>query len=231
MTSETNAPGAPEPGDPGERSRRIADRLATSGVVAVLRSRDAARYQSAVETLVDEGIRAIEITLTAPEALTALADIASWLPADVVLGAGTVLTETELARAVDAGAQFVVSPLLAPSVLRAGFARGIPTIPGALTPTELQQAGRLGAGLVKLFPASAVGPRYLADVRGPLPGLAIMPTGGIGLRDVADWIRAGAHAVGLGGPLLGDALDGGDLRNLRIRAGTALDQVASARAT
>jgi 2-dehydro-3-deoxyphosphogluconate aldolase / (4S)-4-hydroxy-2-oxoglutarate aldolase len=106
---------------------------------------------------------------------------------------------------------------------------GVPFYPGGLTPTEIFQAARSGAPLVKLFPAAAVGPRYLKDLHGPLPGVRIMPTGGIGIDDVAAWLSAGAAAVGLGGPLIGDAASGGSLSALADRARRAADAVGFAR--
>ncbi len=200
-----------------------------SGVVAVLRASTADRFAAVTEVLVEEGITAIEVTLTSAGALDAIAELTRDLPAHVTLGAGTVL-DTDAAKAcVDAGARFLVAPVLVPDVSAVGAGAGVPTYPGALTPTEVLTASRAGAPVVKLFPGSAVGPAYIKDLHGPLPGVRIMPTGGIGLDDITGWLTAGAVAVGLGGPLLGDATSGGDLAALRDRARRAADAVRSAR--
>jgi 2-dehydro-3-deoxyphosphogluconate aldolase/(4S)-4-hydroxy-2-oxoglutarate aldolase len=132
---------------------------------------------------------------------------------------GTVLTAEEVDRAVDAGAQFVVSPSVVPEVIEAAARHGIASYPGAFTPTEIHTAWTAGASAVKLFPGGALGPSYLKAVRAPLPDIPLIPTGGVDVSTVGDWLDAGAVAVGLGGPLIGDALrPGGDLDALAERA-------------
>jgi 2-dehydro-3-deoxyphosphogluconate aldolase/(4S)-4-hydroxy-2-oxoglutarate aldolase len=200
-----------------------------SGVVAVLRASTADGFAAVADVLVEAGITALEVTLTSRGALAAIAGLVRQLPPEVVVGAGTVLTADEARACVDAGAACLVAPVLVPDVSAVGTTAGIPTYPGALTPTEVLTASRGGAPVVKLFPASAVGPRYLKDLAGPLPGVRIMPTGGIDLSDIATWLTAGAVSVGLGGPLLGDAAAGGSLAALRDRARRAVDAVAFAR--
>jgi 2-dehydro-3-deoxyphosphogluconate aldolase/(4S)-4-hydroxy-2-oxoglutarate aldolase len=200
-----------------------------SGVVAVLRAATADGFAAVADVLVDAGITALEVTLTSRGALSAIGGLVRQLPANAVVGAGTVLTADEAKACVDAGASFLVSPVLVPDVAAVGIAAGVPAYPGALTPTEVFAAGRGGAQLVKLFPASTVGPRYVKDLHGPLPGVRIMPTGGIDLADVAAWLGAGAVCVGLGSQLLGDAAAGGSLAGLRDRARRAVDAVAFAR--
>jgi 2-dehydro-3-deoxyphosphogluconate aldolase/(4S)-4-hydroxy-2-oxoglutarate aldolase len=200
-----------------------------SGVVAVLRAADARRFAAVTDVLVEEGVTAIEVTLTSAGAVDALAALTRDLPAHVTVGAGTVLDADAARACVDAGARFLVAPVLVPEVSAVGAGAGVPTYPGALTPTEVFAAHRGGAPVVKLFPGSAVGPRYVTDLRGPLPDVRLMPTGGIGLDDIGAWLAAGAVAVGLGGPLLGDAADGGDLAALRDRARRAVAAVAAAR--
>jgi 2-dehydro-3-deoxyphosphogluconate aldolase / (4S)-4-hydroxy-2-oxoglutarate aldolase len=199
--------------------------IARSGVVAVLRARTADGFAAVADVLVSSGITAIEVTLTSRGAVDALAGLRRMLPPVAVVGAGTVLTADQAKASVDAGAQFLVSPVL--DLTLGDF--GVPFYPGGLTPTEIHQAARSGAELVKLFPAAAVGPRYIKDLHGPLPGVRLMPTGGIDVADVAAWLDAGATAVGLGGPLIGDAASGGDLQGLADRARRAADAVAFAR--
>lgn len=196
-----------------------------SGVVAVLRAATADGFAAMADVLVSAGITAIEVTLTSRGAIGALAGLRRQLPPTAVVGAGTVLTADDAKAAVDAGAAFLVSPVLDLSL----SGMGVPFYPGGLTPSEIFRAAQSGAPLVKLFPAAAVGPRYVRDLHGPLPGVRIMPTGGIGIDDVAAWLTAGAAAVGLGGPLIGDAASGGSMTALADRARRAADAVVFAR--
>ncbi|BCJ55297.1 hypothetical protein Asp14428_67720 [Actinoplanes sp. NBRC 14428] len=203
----------------------VTEAIVRSGVVAVLRAPTADAFSAVADVLVESGITALEVTLTSKGALEALAGLCRQLPPHVVVGAGTVLSADDAEASIDAGAAFLVSPVAVPGVEGAG----VPFYPGAFTPSEIFAAARTGAPLVKLFPASAVGPRYLKDLHGPLPDVRIMPTGGIEIADVAAWLGAGAAAVGLGGPLLGDAASGGSLARLADRARRAADAVAYAR--
>lgn len=207
----------------------VKERIRRSGVVAVLRAHDASHFVPVALTLVEAGVSAIEVTLTARHALEALAALRGEVHRDVVVGAGTVLSERDAAAAMQAGADFLVAPSLVPEVVRLGLSASTPVYPGALTPSEFVAARQSGADLVKLFPASVMGTGYLRDLKGPLPDIDVMPTGGIRLEDVANWLSAGAVAVGLGGPLLGDSLEGGSVDALRRRIGTTLEQVLAAR--
>ncbi|GIF09982.1 bifunctional 4-hydroxy-2-oxoglutarate aldolase/2-dehydro-3-deoxy-phosphogluconate aldolase [Actinoplanes teichomyceticus] len=195
-----------------------------SGLVAILRAPTAGGFSAVADVLVSAGITALEVTLTSKGAIDAIAGLRRQLPAGTVIGAGTVLTPDDARAAVDAGAAFLVSP-----VLDTLAGQSVPCYPGAYTPTEVYRAHLAGAPLVKLFPAGGLRPGYLKDLRGPLPDVRILPTGGIGLDDITDWLRAGAAAVGLGGPLIGDAATGGSLTALAARAKRALDAVAFAR--
>ena len=196
--------------------------LTQGRIVAVLRAASGEHFRSAADVLVAEGVRCIEVTLTGEGAMDALTAIVRNAPGDVAVGAGSVMS-TELAeQAIGAGAQFLVSPVTQPAVMAVGREASVPTYPGALTPTEILTASEAGAPLVKLFPASTVGPGYIKDLHGPMPHAKIMPTGGIAIADIGSWLRAGAVAVGLGGPLLGDALAGGSLRDLAERARLAV---------
>jgi 2-dehydro-3-deoxyphosphogluconate aldolase/(4S)-4-hydroxy-2-oxoglutarate aldolase len=195
--------------------------LLATRVVAILRAGDSARAEAVVDVLVDGGIRCIELTMTTPGALDVVERLAARVADVVDLGVGTVLTAAEVDRAVDAGACFVVSPSVVPAVIGAATRHGIASYPGALTPTEIHGAWSLGASAVKLFPAGSFGPGYLAALRAPLPDIPIVPTGGIGAGEAAAWLDAGAAALGMGGPLIGDAMTAtGDLGALaeRVRA-------------
>jgi 2-dehydro-3-deoxyphosphogluconate aldolase/(4S)-4-hydroxy-2-oxoglutarate aldolase len=201
-----------------------------SGVVAILRAASAQHFARITETLLENGVRAIEVTLTTPGAVGAITELAEAFGNDAVIGAGTVLTADQAERCVDAGAKFLVSPGAAPDVVAAARIAGVAAYPGAFTPTEVLQAHHGGATAVKLFPASVLGPRFVRDLRGPLPEIEFLPSGGIGIDEVAAWIHAGAKAVGLGGPLLGSAVRDGPDAALADRARRVLAAVAEGRA-
>ncbi len=179
----------------------VLDQLLASGVIAVLRAREAKGLTAVARALHDGGVRALEITLTTPGAVAGIAELAH-AEDGMLVGAGTVLDAAAARSVLDAGARFVVSPTLEPDVIRLCRDHNVPCIPGAFTPTEILQAWRAGAALVKLFPAAAVGPGFVRDVLAPLPFLRIVPSGGVTLDSVGDWIRAGAAAVSLGSALL-----------------------------
>jgi 2-dehydro-3-deoxyphosphogluconate aldolase/(4S)-4-hydroxy-2-oxoglutarate aldolase len=184
-------------------------------VVAILRARTARHLVPAAEVLAEEGIRAIEFPVTTPGALEAVTEARQRLGEHVVVGAGTVLDGDCARRAIDAGARLLVSPGLCPGALRHGRSQGIPVLPGTFTASEVLRAAELGARIVKLFPADAAGPSYLAALLAPLPSMRAVPTGGVQLADVARWLAAGAAALGLGAPMHGDTLETGDMRALR----------------
>jgi 2-dehydro-3-deoxyphosphogluconate aldolase / (4S)-4-hydroxy-2-oxoglutarate aldolase len=203
--------------------------LVATGIVAIARAASVSRVEAAVEALVGAGVTCIEVTLTAPGAIESIASLVANYGSSACIGAGTVLTTDDASACIEAGAAFLVSPSAVPEVVELAAARGVPCLPGALTPTEIVAAWRSGAAAVKLFPASLGGARYLRDVRAPLPDIPLVPTGGIAIDDVAGYIAAGAVAIGVGGPLFGDALDGGDLDALAARARRFLVVVAEAR--
>ena len=184
------------------------DLLRQERLVAVLRSVHTTHYESVVEQLITQGIRVIELTLTATDPYATLARVNERFGSAAIVGMGTLLTRQDAIDAINAGARFLVTPLLVPDVIAVARQRGVPVIAGALSPTEIYQAVSQGANAVKVFPASAVGPRYLREIAGPLPGLALMPSGGVDVDDVGPWLAAGAAAVSLGGSLIGRALDG-----------------------
>jgi 2-dehydro-3-deoxyphosphogluconate aldolase / (4S)-4-hydroxy-2-oxoglutarate aldolase len=201
----------------------VLDPLLASGVIAVLRSREAKGLTQVAQALHDGGVRALEITLTTPGAVAGIAELAHGGDG-MLVGAGTVLDAAAARSVVDAGARFVVSPVLEPEVIRVCRDHNVPCIPGAFTPTEILQAWRAGAALVKLFPAAAVGPGFVRDVLAPLPFLRIVPSGGVMLDSVGDWIRAGVAAVSLGSALLN-----GPAADLTARARAFVSAVATAR--
>lgn len=205
----------------------INPQLTQTRVVAILRGTTAAQVVKASLALVEGGITCVEVTLNTAGALDAITELGTALPSDVAVGAGTVLDAAMASEAMDAGASFLVSPSVTVDVIEAGLARGIPSYPGAYTPTEILTAWRAGAAAVKLFPAVTGGPTHLSTIRGPLRDIPLVPTGGISVETAADYLRAGAVAVGLGGPLTGD-LDGDiDTAALSDRARRLLAAVAA----
>ncbi|QKW09824.1 bifunctional 4-hydroxy-2-oxoglutarate aldolase/2-dehydro-3-deoxy-phosphogluconate aldolase [Streptomyces sp. NA04227] len=196
----------------------LASALTATPVVAILRASSAARFPEVADTLREEGVRAVEFTLTTPGALDALREYAQGLPAGVALGAGTVTTPREAQDAVAAGAEYLITPATSTEVIAEAKRLDVPVLPGALTPTEIFTAWQAGATMVKLFPASVGGPSYLRAVRAPFPQIPLVPTGGIALDEAPAYLAAGAKALGMGGPLVGDACEGGDLVALRERA-------------
>lgn len=207
----------------------ITPQLAESGVVAILRGSSERHLEAVSRTLGEAGVTCLELTLTTPGAVDALARVRSELSGEVALGMGSVIDAEQAAACVVAGADFLVSPGVCAEVAVYALEQGVACYPGGWTPTELLEAWGLGAPAVKLFPAASGGPRHLKDVRAPLPHIPLVPTGGVALDQIADYIAAGAVAVGLGGPLIGDALDGGSLSALAERAQAALQAVRAGR--
>ena len=200
---------------------RLVTTLEAHPVVAILRAGTADHLVPAAEVLADAGIRALEFPLTTPGALDAVRELRGRRPG-LLVGAGTVVTPADAEGAVDAGAEFLVAPCTRPDTLAVAAGAGVPMMPGAFTATEVCLALEHGAEVVKLFPAT-LGPAYLAALRAPLPGARLVPTGGVGIDAIPDFLRAGAFAVALGSPLVGDALETGDLAALAQRARRAVE--------
>ncbi|WP_330179706.1 bifunctional 4-hydroxy-2-oxoglutarate aldolase/2-dehydro-3-deoxy-phosphogluconate aldolase [Nocardia sp. NBC_01503] len=192
-------------------------------VIAILRAANAKRFAEVTAVLHESGITAVEFTLTTAGALDALRDCAGFAHP---IGAGTVLTAADAARAVDAGAAYLITPVVSVEVIEEGRRLGVPVISGALTPTEIRQAWIAGSAMVKVFPAAIGGPGYIRAVRAPLPDIPLVPTGGVGLGELRAYLDAGATALGIGAPLIGDACAGGDLDALRERAHIVRDQLS-----
>jgi len=202
------------------------DGVRAGRVVAILRDREGRRLREVSDTLIDAGVRALELTTNTPGAAEVVTGIASAGRAHV--GMGTVRRPDQVRLAADAGASFVVTPSLSLAVGELALDLGLDWYPGAVTPTEIEAAWAAGATAVKVFPvASLGGPQYLSELRGPLDDIPQIPTGGVRLEDIRDYLRRGAYAVGVGSPLLGSAFADGDLAGLRARA---LDVVSAATA-
>ncbi|MFJ6302186.1 bifunctional 4-hydroxy-2-oxoglutarate aldolase/2-dehydro-3-deoxy-phosphogluconate aldolase [Pseudarthrobacter oxydans] len=192
--------------------------LASTRVVAVLRAAHAREYAPVIEALQQGGVLSIELTLSTPGVFEELPLLREKFGDAVEIGVGTVTTPVEAETALDLGAAYIVTPVTDPGVIAVCTRRGVPVYPGGLTPTELHSGWKLGATAVKIFPASTLGAGYVSQLRGPFPDIQVVPSGGVNIEDVPAWIKAGALAVSLGGPLLGDAFRGGNLKELTTRA-------------
>jgi 2-dehydro-3-deoxyphosphogluconate aldolase/(4S)-4-hydroxy-2-oxoglutarate aldolase len=208
----------------------ITKQIESMGVVAVIRLKDPARLRAVVDALADGGVRALEVTMTVPRAVDLIRELAPTMPSGFLLGAGTVI-DAETAKAViDAGARYVVSPVFRPDVIRACHMRDVPAMPGCFSPTEILAAHDAGADIIKVFPATMLGPQYVKDVRAPLPQVKLMPTGGVTIDNAGDWIRAGAVAVGIGSALVdAKAIDAGQFDVIAANARKVIANVKSAR--
>lgn len=186
-------------------------------VMAIIRGTSQEAALATGRVLLEEGIRLVEVTLTTPGALAAIEALRSDAPEGAFVGAGTVLTASDVSEAAGAGAEFVVTPAVTRAVAEAAKL-AIPCAAGAFTPTEAYAAFTAGAEVVKLFPASTGGPAYLKALRDPFPQIPFMVVGGVGIAEAGAYLTAGAIGAGVGGPLVGDAASGGSLDALRERA-------------
>lgn len=197
-------------------------------VVAVLRAGHAREYAPVIAALAAGGVTTIELTLSTAGVVAELPALLAEFGAAVDIGVGTITSLQEAVEVLDAGAKFLVAPITDLAVVEAAVQRNIPVFPGGLTPTELFAGWKAGATAVKIFPASTMGPGYVAHLRGPFPTIEVIPSGGVSIENAPEWIAAGALAVSLGGPLLGDAFRGGDLAALTQRARKVTELVAAA---
>ena len=184
------------------KREEVLARIMESGVVAVIRMKDTNRLLKVIGAVRQGGVKCIEITMTVPGAVEIIRQLSKTVPPDVLLGAGTVVDEATAAQVIDAGAQFVVGPVLNLGVVALCRQRGVAVMPGCYTPTEILTAWDAGADIVKVFPATSLGPKYFKDLQGPFPDIRLMPTGGVTIDNVGEWIAAGACAVGIGSDLL-----------------------------
>jgi 2-dehydro-3-deoxyphosphogluconate aldolase / (4S)-4-hydroxy-2-oxoglutarate aldolase len=205
-------------------------RIMSCGVVAIVRMDDAAGLGQVARAIKEGGVDVIEFTMTTPGALDIIAKSAAEFGSSVLLGAGTVL-DTETARAaILAGARFLVAPTLNLDVIDLAHRYDVATLPGVFTPTEMLTAWEAGADLLKVFPATALGPQYFKDVLAPLPYLRMVPTGGVSLENCADFIKAGAVAVAVGSNLVDKkAVKEGRWADLTATARQFVDAVQAAR--
>jgi 2-dehydro-3-deoxyphosphogluconate aldolase / (4S)-4-hydroxy-2-oxoglutarate aldolase len=180
----------------------VVNHIIDSGVVAVIRMKDTNRLLKVIEAVRSGGVKSIEITMTVPGAIEIIHQLSKVVPPDVLIGAGTVVDEETAGKVIEAGAKFVVGPVLNLGIVSLCVKRGIPVMPGCYTPTEILAGWKAGADIIKVFPATSLGPKYIKDLRGPFPDIRLMPTGGVTIDNVGEWIIAGACAVGIGSDLL-----------------------------
>jgi 2-dehydro-3-deoxyphosphogluconate aldolase / (4S)-4-hydroxy-2-oxoglutarate aldolase len=175
--------------------QEVIERMCAAGLLPVFRANEVRHLLAASQAYCDAGIPCIEYTMTMPDALALVRQAVAALPPDRAVGAGTVMDARTVELAVQAGAQFIAGPGFCPEVVEACRRLGVVSVAGAVTPTEIMQALRAGADVIKVFPASSVGPSFFAEVLGPFPGIRLMAAGGITAGNVKEFIRAGASVV------------------------------------
>jgi 2-dehydro-3-deoxyphosphogluconate aldolase / (4S)-4-hydroxy-2-oxoglutarate aldolase len=185
---------------------RVLDIIQISGVVAIVRLSDLSKAVGLSKALVEGGITALEFTLTNRDALRVISEVRNALPefanGQATIGAGTVRNPEDAQASIDAGAEFIVAPSTNLKTIDVCLQHGVPVMPGALTPTEIETAAQAGAQVIKIFPARSFGPAYIKDLLGPMPELKLMPTGGVDLNNTDEFIENGAFGVGIGGNLV-----------------------------
>ena len=205
---------------------QVLDAILAAKVVAVIRMKNAGRLADTAAALGRGGVTAVEITMTVPGAVEIIRGMARTKAPGTIVGAGTVLDAATAAEVIAAGADFVVSPISDMPMIRACREAGVLVAPGAFTPTEIVTAWRAGADIVKVFPATSLGPQFFKDMRGPLPQVRLMPTGGVTIQNAPQFLAAGACAVGIGTALV-DAkmIEAGDWAGLEARARRLVDSL------
>jgi len=193
-------------------SEQVKEKIIEVGIIPVVRAASAAQAIAAAQAVCAGGIPVVEITMTVPGAVQVIAELVKTMGGDVLIGAGTVLNRESAQRCLDAGAQFLVSPGFNPGTVELAKDHGTIMLSGALTPTEVVDAWDAGSDLVKIFPCGAVGgAKYIKALKGPLPQIPMVPTGGVNLSNAAEFIAAGSAALGIGGELVSaEALKSGD---------------------
>lgn len=189
--------------------QEILNKILETGFVAIIRTENADKAIKISEACFEGGVKALEVTFTVPKAEDAISFLSNkYKDSDILVGAGTVLNAETAILAIDSGAKFIVSPYLSEAVAKVCIERDIPYMPGAMTLTEAVKCMEAGGDIVKIFPGELYGPAIIKAFKGPLPNLKLMPTGGVSLDNIHEWIQAGAVAVGVGGNLTAGAKTG-----------------------
>jgi 2-dehydro-3-deoxyphosphogluconate aldolase/(4S)-4-hydroxy-2-oxoglutarate aldolase len=205
--------------------------IESSGVVAVIRMQKADQLRAVIDALLEGGVRALELTMTVPGAIGLIEELSKDLPGEFQLGAGTVLDPETARQVILAGAKYIVAPTLNLDVITMCHRYDVAIMPGCFTPTEILTAWQAGADLIKVFPATALGPSYFKDVRAPLPQVRLMPTGGVTMENAGEWIKAGAVAIGVGSALVDTkAIAAGNFAQITKNAKSLIESVRAARA-
>lgn len=213
-----------------DKFRCIFDRMVDCGVIAVLRTDSPGQLVSTASALAEGGIVSVEVTMTTPGALDVVREAVRELKGNAILGVGSVLDAQTARAAILAGAEFIVSPVLDPDMILLVNRYGKVSIPGAFTPTEILEAWEAGADAVKVFPASLGGPDYLKAIKGPLPQVKLVPTGGVTLENAGEFISAGAEMIAAGGNLAPPKeINTGKFDAITARARQFVKAVAAAR--
>jgi len=208
----------------------ILERILKTGVTAVMRAKSSEHLMSVADAIKAGGVECIEVTMTTPNALQVIAEVSHKFGDEVLIGVGSVLDAETARAAILAGAQFVVSPTLNTGVIEMAHRYDKVALPGAFSPTEILTAWEHGADLVKVFPASCLGPQFFKDMRGPLPQIRMVPTGGVDLTTAAAFIKAGAAALCVGTAMMpADAIAAGDWPAVTDLAGRFVEIVREAR--
>ncbi|MCX7876476.1 MAG: bifunctional 4-hydroxy-2-oxoglutarate aldolase/2-dehydro-3-deoxy-phosphogluconate aldolase [Melioribacteraceae bacterium] len=180
----------------------ILNKILERKAVSVIRLKDSGKLKKVIEALEQGGITVAEITMTVPNAIDLIKKISNEVSENIIVGVGSVLNAKTANEAIKAGAKYVVSPILKKEIIETSHENDIPVMPGCFTPSEIYNAYELGADIIKVFPADVLGMNFFKGVLAPMPFLKLMPTGGVTLTNVTDWLNAGAVAVGLGTSLL-----------------------------
>ncbi|PLS17709.1 2-dehydro-3-deoxyphosphogluconate aldolase [Bacillus sp. M6-12] len=198
----------------------LVEQITENGIVAVIRGASPEKIVSIAKALKNGGVKTLEITVETPKVLSLIENVSAELGDEVIVGAGTVLDPETARAAIMAGARFIFSPTVNPETIKMAKRYGVVSIPGALTPTEILTAYENGADMIKVFPANVFGPGYFKDLKGPMPHIPLMPTGGIDADNVGAYIKNGAVAAGVGSSLVNTKIPVTDeyLKDLEARA-------------
>jgi 2-dehydro-3-deoxyphosphogluconate aldolase/(4S)-4-hydroxy-2-oxoglutarate aldolase len=210
---------------------KLIDRIVECGLVAVVRTDAPATAAKIADACIEGGVVALEITFTVPGAHAVIEELSKrFSRGEILLGAGTVLDPETARIAMLSGAQYIISPSVNPETARICNRYQVPYMPGVATPTEVVQAMECGCDIIKVFPGETMGPTFVKAVKAPLPQAQLMPTGGVAVDNVAQWIKAGAVAVGVGGNLIAGAKTG-DFKSISTTARQFLEEIRKARAS
>lgn len=210
----------------------IVREIESTGIVAIIRASGSGELVDVVKALREGGITCIEVTMTTPNALQVIGQARQELGESAAIGVGTVLDAETARAAILAGAQFVVAPIFDPGTVELCRRYSTPVVPAGMTPTEIVKAWQAGADFVKVFPTSSLGPKFIKDLKGPLPQIRMIPTGGVDLNTIPEFIKAGASALGAGTALVSaEAMKKKDFAGIKATAAQWLERVKEARAS